>query len=224
MFSPMIRAILFDIDGTLIDTVDFHAEAWQKAFREIGKEIPFQEIRSQIGKGGDQLLPVFLSREELEQHEESLSERRAEIFRESYLARVKPFPGVRELMQRLQRDGKAVVLASSAKGDELQEFKRIAGIDDLIGAETSSDDADKSKPHPDIFLAALERAKVRPEEALAVGDTPYDAEAAGKAGVKTVGVLCGGFPEESLRAAGCVAIYRDPQELLARYGESPLGR
>ena len=132
---------------------------------------------------------------------------------------------VRELLEQLRADGKRVVLASSAKADELETYKKLAGIEGLTDAETSSEDAERSKPQPDIFLAALERlGNPRPEDVVVVGDTPYDAEAAGKAGLRTIGVLCGGFSEESLRAAGCIAIYRDPADLLARYDRSPLAR
>jgi phosphoglycolate phosphatase-like HAD superfamily hydrolase len=127
------------------------------------------------------------------------------------------------LFERLKADGKRIALASSAKGDELQTYKKITGIGDLLETETSSDDAEKSKPHPDIFEAALERlGQISPERVVVIGDTPYDAEAAGKAGLRTIGVLCGGFPEADLRGAGCIAIYRDPADLLGRYDESPL--
>ena len=123
----------------------------------------------------------------------------------------------------IQQRGKRVVLASSAKDEELKTYKRIARIDDLVEEATSSEDAERSKPHPDIFEAALGRlGDVRPSEAVVVGDTPYDAQAAGKAGLRTVGVLCGGFPEAQLREAGCIAIYRDPADLLAHYEDSPL--
>jgi HAD superfamily hydrolase (TIGR01549 family) len=219
----VIKAVIFDIDGTLVDSVDLHAEAWQKAFRRFGREVPFNEVRHQIGKGGDQLLPVFFSREELERFGEELEKFRGELFKREYLPRVVAFPRVRELFERVIADGKRVALASSAKEEELAAYKKIANIEDLVDEETSADDAEKTKPHPDIFEAALERLKdVNPSEAVVVGDTPYDAEAAGKAGLKAVGLLCGGFPEADLRAAGCVRIYRDAAHLLAEYDSSPL--
>ena len=219
----MPRFVIFDMDGTLIDTVDFHAESWERAFRRFGKEVPLAEIRSQIGKGSDEFLPVFWGEEELRRVGDEMKDYRRELFEREYMPRIKPFPGVRELFQRLQADGKAVALASSSEKDHLETFKKIARIDDLIDAHTSADDAERSKPHPDIFEAALERlGNPDPREAVAVGDTPYDAEAAGKAGLRTIGVLCGGFPAEDLRKAGCVALYRDPADLLEQYDRSPL--
>ena len=223
MLSHMIKAVIFDVDGTLVDSVDFHARAWQETFREFGKEIPFADVRFQIGKGGDQLLPVFLTNEEIEELGEEISERRTALFRERYLPEVKGFPMVRELFERLLADGKQIALASSAIGEELKTYKERAQIADLIDAETSKDDAEKSKPHPDIFEAALERLGLAaPEHALIVGDTPYDIEAASRAGLRTVAVRCGGFPEETLQQA--IAIFNDPADLLARYETSPLAR
>ncbi len=220
----MIQAVIFDVDGTLVDSVDLHAEAWRVAFEKFGKTFPFHEIRRQIGKGSDQLLPVFFSKQELDQFGEDLDEYRSEIFKKDYLPRVQAFPRVRELFQRIKRDGKQIVLASSAKADELDEYKKIARIDDLIESETSSDDAERSKPYPDIFQAALARLKgVAPENAVVIGDTPYDAQAASKANIKTIGLLCGGWPQEELRRAGCVAIYRDAEDLLLQYDTSDLG-
>ncbi len=219
----MPRGVIFDVDGTLVDSVDQHAKAWQDTFREFGHDIEFPAIRSQIGKGGDQLLPVFLDPREIEDQGEAIQKRRAEILKRTYLSKIVGFPRVRELMQKLIADRAILALASSAKQDELQIYKKIAQIEDLIPIETSSDDAQKSKPHPDIFQAALARlGDISPDDVLVVGDTPYDAQAATKAGLRTVGMLCGGFPEHDLLEAGCVAIYRDPADLLARYAQSPL--
>lgn len=221
----MLKAIIFDIDGTLVDSVDLHARAWQEAFRKFGREVAFERVRHQIGKGGDQLMPVFFSAEELERFGEELEKYRGELFKREYLSQVRAFPQVRELFERIRRDGKRIALASSAKKEELTTYKEIARITDLVEEETSADDAEKSKPHPDIFEAALAAlGDVRADEALVIGDTPYDAEAAGKIKLRTIGVLCGGFPEAELRAAGCVTLYRDPADLLARYDDSPLAQ
>ena len=214
----MLQAVIFDVDGTIVDSVDLHAEAWRVAFAKFGKTFPFHEIRRQIGKGSDQLLPVFFSEQELEQFGEDLDEYRSEIFKKEFLPRVQAFPKVRDLFQRIKEDGKQIVLASSAKADELDTYKKIARIDDLIESETSSDDADRSKPYPDIFQAALARLKdVGPENAVVIGDTPYDAQAASKANLKTIGLLCGGWSKEELRRAGCMAIYLDAEDLLLQY-------
>jgi len=217
------RAVIFDIDGTLIDSVDQHARAWQETFRHFGIDVPFEKVRGQIGKGGDQLMPVFVDRDTLERRGKEIESFRQDLFKRKYLPTVKPFPSVRDLFERLKADGAKIALASSAKPEELQTYKEIAGIADLLDTETSSGDAEKSKPHPDIFQAALDRLPgIDRNDIVVVGDSPYDAEAAGKIGLRTVGVLCGGFPEEELRRAGCIAIYRDPEDLLRRYAESPL--
>lgn len=218
-----MRAVIFDVDGTLVDSVDMHAKSWQDAFAAFGRRIPYDEIRSQIGKGGDQLMPVFLSEADIAAHGEGIESRRKQILTTRFLPGISAFSGVRALFERLRRDGVKTVLASSAKGDELQTYKKAARIEDLVDAETSSDDAEKSKPHPDIFQAALKRLG-RPDTAsvLVVGDTPYDAQAAGRAGLRTIGVLCGGFSESSLRQAGCIAVYEGPAGLLSRYEDTPL--
>jgi HAD superfamily hydrolase (TIGR01509 family) len=219
----MISAVIFDIDGTLIDSVDLHAAAWQKALENFGKKVSFEEVRRQIGKGGDQLMPMFFSEEELERFGGALDEHRAALFKREYLPRVKAFPAVRQLFEKIRHDGKRIALASSAKGQELDAYKKIARIEDLVEAQTSAEDADKSKPHPDIFEATLsELGDISPAEALVIGDTPYDAEAAGKAHLHTVGLLCGGWSEKDLRQAGCIAIYRDAADLLTHYDKSPL--
>ena len=219
----MTRYVIFDVDGTLIDSVDLHAHAWLEAVRHFGKDATFEEVREQIGKGSDQLMPVFWSENEVRERGKEITKWRTELFAEKYMPQVKGFPKVRELVEFLMAKGKRIALASSAAGEELTEYKKRAGIEDLIKAETSADDVEKSKPHPDIFAAALEELGNPPvEEAIVIGDTPYDIEAASKINLRTVAVLCGGFPEESLR--GAVAIYRDPADLLARYEESPLAR
>jgi HAD superfamily hydrolase (TIGR01549 family) len=214
----MIRDFIFDIDGTLIDSVDFHAEAWQKAFEKYGKRIPFEKMREQIGKGADKILPVFLGEDEIKEFGDEITELRGDIFKKEYLPRVKPFPKVRELFEKIVAGDNRIALASSAKKEELKEFKKIAHIEDLVENETSSDDAEESKPAPDIFEAALKLlGPPALENVLVIGDTPYDAEAARKAGIKIVGVLCGGFPENDLMESGCLAVYQSPADLLENY-------
>ncbi len=217
-FQFMIEAFIFDVDGTLIDSNDFHAEAWQKAFEKYGKKISFNEIRPQIGKGADTLLPEFLTEQEIEEFGDEIADLRGEIFKREYMPRVKPFPKVRELFRRIKADGKKVALASSSNEDEVEEYKKIADIEDLVEKSTSADDAEESKPEPDIIKAALKLlGDPAPETVLVIGDTPYDAEAATKAELKIVGVLCGGFPETNLRENGCLEIYENPADLLENY-------
>lgn len=219
----MTKAVIFDIDGTLVDSVDLHANAWQEAFRHFGHDIPFENIRHEIGKGSDKLIPHFLSPDENQRIGKELDKFRSELWKKKYLHQVKSFPKVRELFQRVLADGKKIALASSAKGDELDTYKQIAGIADLIHEETSSDDAENSKPDPDVIHAALAKLRdFKPAEVVMVGDTPWDAIASNKAGVRCIGVLCGGFPEQELINAGCIAIYRDPADLLQQYDESPI--
>ena len=168
-------------------------------------------------------MPVFLSPEEIERIGPTMTEERSTFFKDEYLPHIHAFPMVRELFERIKADGKKVVLASSAKPDELERYAKIAEIDDLIEHATSSEDAEKSKPHPDIFEAALGKlGGLDPAKAIVVGDSPWDAHAANKAGLKTIGVLCGGFDKHDLKDAGCVAIYTYPAELLLNYDESPL--
>ncbi len=219
----MIEAVIFDVDGTLIDSVDPHARAWLWVFARHGHDIPLEDLRRQIGKGGDQILSTFLSDDEIEHIGKTLEAERKDFFKVEYMPHLRAFSDVRELFERIIADGKKIVLASSAKGNELEEYKKIAGIDDLIHEETSSDDAEESKPEPDIFQAALGKlGDLDPSKAIVVGDSTWDAIAAGKAGIKSIGVLCGGFPAEELKDAGCIAIYANPADLLARYDESPL--
>jgi HAD superfamily hydrolase (TIGR01549 family) len=214
----MIEAFIFDVDGTLIDSNDFHAEAWQKAFEKYDKKIPFDKLRPQIGKGADTLLPEFLTEKEIEEFGDEIAEIRSKILKNDYRARIKAFPKVRELFEKIKAGGGRIALASSANEDEVEAYKKIADITDLIEKSTSADDAEKSKPEPDIFRAALKLlGNPAPETVLVVGDTPYDAEAAAKAKLKIVGVLCGNFAEKDLREKGCVEIYRDPVDLLANY-------
>lgn len=216
-------AVIFDVDGTLLDSVDLHAMAWVDAFSDYGHRIAFDAVRRQIGKGGDQLMPVFLSAREITDHGKPLEEHRGEILKQRYVPQIRPFPKVRALLECVRGDGRRIALASSARQDELEIYKKIADIGDLIDVETSADDAHRSKPCPDIFEAVVERLRgISPDRMIAVGDTPYDAQAAAKAGIATIGLLCGGWSEDDLRRAGCVAVYKGPADLLAHYATSPI--
>jgi HAD superfamily hydrolase (TIGR01509 family) len=217
-----IRAVILDVDGTLIDSNGAHAAAWVDACREFGHEVDFGHVRRLIGKGGDKVLPELTGIEEDTEAGRRIAERRGEIFRERYLAGLKPFPRARELLQRMKDDGLALVVASSASADDLGALLDQAGVHDLIEEKASSSDAEESKPDPDIVQAALRSAGVRPGEAVMLGDTPYDVESSGRAGVACVGLRCGGWDDEGL--AGAVAVYDDPADLLRGYDRSPFAR
>jgi HAD superfamily hydrolase (TIGR01509 family) len=218
------KAAIFDMDGTLLDSVDLHALAWQEALLKFGHDVGFEQARSQIGKGGDKLLPVFLSADEQRDHGKELEEWRSNRFKVEYLPLVRPFSAVPDLLRRVRDSGVQIAVASSAKMDELDKYLDIAGIADLVDLTTSSDDVEESKPAPDIFETVLKKLEIDGSEAVAIGDTPCDAEAAGKAKIATIGVLCGGFTESWLRQAGCAEIYPGPAALFARFAKSLLAR
>jgi phosphoglycolate phosphatase-like HAD superfamily hydrolase len=220
----MPKAAIFDLDGTLLDSVDLHALAWHEAFVEFGHDVGFEQARSQIGKGGDKLIPVFLSMEEQRDHGEAMESWRGERFKSAYLPLVRPFSAVPDLLRRVRDAGVRIAIGSSAKKDELGKYLDIAGITDLVEVTASSEDAEESKPAPDIFEVVLKKLKIEGADAVAIGDTPYDASAARKAGVATIGVLCGGFTEASLREAGCADVYPGPAALFARFKDSLLAR
>lgn len=211
----MPRAAIFDLDGTLLDSVDLHAMAWHEAMMKFGHDVTFEQARSQIGKGGDKLIPVFLSEKAQRDHGKELDAWRSQQFKAKYLPLIRPFSAVPDLLKRAREVGLLVGIASSAKKDELEKYLDIAGITELVDATTSFDDVEESKPAPDIFEVVLKKLGIEGNAALAIGDSPYDAEAAGKAKVRTIGVLCGGFTEDSLRQAGCSEVYPGPATLFA---------
>jgi HAD superfamily hydrolase (TIGR01509 family) len=220
-----LKAVLLDVDGTLVDSNGLHVEAWQQAFQRHGKAVSRDALHGQMGKGGDLVVRAFLSEDEARRFGSAVEELHVEIFVRDYQPRERALPGVRALLERMKAEGLRLVLATSAKDEELRGHLRVLGIDDLLDHRTSADDAERSKPCPDIFLAALRALPgVRPEEALVIGDSPWDAKAARRAGLGMLGVLTGGFGAEELRASGALAVYRDLGELLGRYDDSPLAR
>ena len=217
------EALIFDIDGTLVDSNDYHVWAWQHAFRERGYEITPGRIHDQIGKGGDLLVPALIPDVD-DEEKEALSTRHGEIFKTRYLNRVRPFPHAADLLRHVAAQGQKVALASSASKDELNHYVELLGVGDILSAATSKDDAATTKPAPDIFAAALQKLKVAPGAARVIGDTPYDVIAATKLGIATVAVRSGGFSEHSLRRAGTRALYDDVAAILGDYRRSPLAR
>jgi HAD superfamily hydrolase (TIGR01509 family) len=219
---PPFTTILLDIDGTLVDSNDAHAHAWVEAFAAAGIAADFATVRRCIGMGGDKLIPAVTGIAGDSATAEALSRQRSAIFKEKYLPQVKPFPDAGRLVAALKARGYTCVAASSAKKDELRALLRIAGAESLLDGATSSDDAEESKPEPDIVHAALQQAHADPANGVMIGDTPYDVEAAARAGVAVVGLRCGGWTDEDLR--GTVAVFDGPWDLLAQLDRSPLAR
>ncbi|HYG29201.1 MAG TPA: HAD family hydrolase [Allosphingosinicella sp.] len=212
----MIDAVLFDVDGTLVDSNDLHATAWLEAFRHFGLVIPYERVRGQIGKGGDNLIPSLLPDDIADRLHEEIETFRSELFRRDYLARSRPFPGAADLLRRLHDEDAKLVLATSSGQEELDFHIDRLGCRELLTATTSRDDVEHSKPCPDIFEAAL--GKARPLNgglAVVVGDTPWDIAAAAKLGVPAVAVRCGGFPDRELD--GAAAIYDGPLDLIEAF-------
>jgi HAD superfamily hydrolase (TIGR01509 family) len=222
--TGMVKALLCDIDGTLVQSNWLHAESWQVAFGAIGIHLELEEIRRQIGKGGDELIPVFVPWWKREAVEEPLNAFRKEVLHQDYLHRITPLAHARDFLARCKQEGIRIALSTSAEKDELEFYKKLVGMEDLVDEETSATDADRAKPHPDIFQATLKRLGLKPTECIALGDTPYDAESAGKAGLRTIGVETGGWTKEELYTAGCVEVYSSVGELLQHFDESALVR
>jgi phosphoglycolate phosphatase-like HAD superfamily hydrolase len=222
--GPRPRAALFDFDGTLVDTNDLHAAAWREAFLHFSLDRPFEEIRWQVGKGGDNLIPALFP-DLPEARREEIEDFRADLFKRFYLPRATPFTGVRDLFERLARDGVRIVLASSSHAEEVDFYLALIGCEDLVAATTSKDEVERSKPCPDIFEAALGKAApFGADETAVVGDTPWDAKAAGRLGLRTIGFRSGGFPDKALAGAGACELYDGPEDLLRRYETSLFGR
>jgi HAD superfamily hydrolase (TIGR01509 family) len=216
-----VRGVILDVDGTLVDSNGQHAEAWHEAFRESGVDGGgVERIRRLIGMGSDKLLPEAAGIDQETDEGERLSARRAEIFRERYLDDVRPTPGSAELVRELQARGMQVVVASSARPDELSVLLERAGTPWLADDATSADEVDASKPEPDVVEAALRELGLPPGEVVMIGDTPYDIEAATRAGVGVIAVRTGGWDSPDL--ADALAVYDDPADLLAHLDESPL--
>lgn len=210
----MIAAVLFDVDGTLVDTNELHAAAWQEAFRHFGIVLPYDDIRAQIGKGGDNLIPSLLPPDIVDRLQQDIEKFRAELFQHDYLHRARPFRGARDLLEKLHRDDIGIVLATSSHQLELDYHIGKLRCRDLLVAAVSRDDVDHSKPCPDVFAAALAKiAPIAPDETIVVADTPWDVLAAKTLGIRTIALRSGGFPDEGLTEAGAIAVYDGPAEL-----------
>jgi HAD superfamily hydrolase (TIGR01509 family) len=217
-----VKAIFFDLDGTLVDSNDYHVEAWSQVFAEQHHRIPADRIRAQIGKGGDNLVPALLPSSDAALVER-LSKRHGEIFTAQYIARVRAFPRAHDLLGYLSQSGLRLLFASSASDKDLDHYRKLLDADAFLDASTSADEVERSKPDGDIFAAAL--AKVDPvdaSEVLVIGDTPYDVEAAARCGIAAYAVRSGGFADADLLDAGATALFDDVAAILAGLQEGTI--
>lgn len=216
------RVVICDVDGTLLDSNDAHAASWVDTLTEAGLDVPFERLRLMIGMGGDKLLPTATGIEIDSPEGERLTSRRTEIFHERYLPTLRALPGARALLERLRDEGRTIVVATSAQREELEKMLKQAGLDGLFEQETTSSDAERSKPDPDIVAAAIARSGADAHECVMLGDTPYDVEAALRAGVPIIGVRSGGWRAEEL--AGALEVWDGPADLLEHFERSALAR
>jgi len=218
----LLKGVIFDVDGTLVDSNDAHAQSWVETFAEAGYDVPFHVVRPLIGMGGDKLLPRTIGVSNDSEEGKKLTKRRSEIFREKYLPRLQPLKGSRDLVKRVRSDGLKAIVATSAKDEELRGLLKAAQVEDLMQEKATASDAKKSKPDPDIIQAAIEESGVSPSELVMIGDTPYDIEAAIRAHVAPIGFRSGGWTDEELK--GAVEIYDGPADLLQHYESSLIAK
>jgi HAD superfamily hydrolase (TIGR01509 family) len=218
----LLRGVIFDVDGTLVDSNDAHARSWVDTFAEAGYDVPFDKVRPLIGMGADKLLPQTIGISHDSEEGKKLIKRRSEIFRERYLPGLRPLKGSRQLVMRIRSDGLKAIVATSAKDEELKGLLKAAVVDDLMEEKATASDAERSKPDPDIVEAAIDQSGISPKHLVMIGDTPYDVEAATRAAVRAIGFRSGGWTDEALE--GAVEIYDGPADLLAHYESSLIGR
>jgi HAD superfamily hydrolase (TIGR01509 family) len=218
----LLKGVIFDVDGTLLDSNDAHALSWVEAFAEAGYDVPFDVVRPLIGMGADKLLPKTIGISSDSDKGKKLVERCSEIFQERHLPHLGPFKGARDLVQRIRSDGLKALVATSARNDQLTKLLKASNVEDLIEERATASDAKRSKPDPDIVQAAIDESGISPKHLVMIGDTVYDIEAAAKAGVRTIAFRCGGWTDDQLK--GAVEIYDGPADLLAHYEASLIGR
>ena len=211
-------AVLFDVDGTLVDTNWFHTLSWWRALQKSGEDVPMSRIHQLVGMGSDQLLETLFDEERSE-----LKDLHSDEF-EPFMDEIRAFAKAGDLLREVSRRNAQVVLCTSSKQDHLKPMLAAIDADDAIDEIVNADDVDRSKPAPDVFAAALEKTGLDPQQCIVVGDTRWDVEAAQKAGLKTVCVLTGGNSRPDLNDAGAIAVYEDVAELLADLDNSPIAR
>ncbi|MEW2294998.1 HAD family hydrolase [Streptomyces sp. NPDC006743] len=217
----MDRAAVFDVDGTLVDTNHLHVTTWWEAFRQAGHQVPMHAIHRSVGLGSTDLIAHLLGDDRDEDQDAALSDAHSTLYAQ-YFDRLPALEDAGRLLRHLHKGGWTVVLATSASGAELGALRRAIDADDAIAATASADDVEAGKPAPEPVQHALELVGVPPERAVFVGDTVWDMRAGSRAGVRCVGVLCGGIPRADLEQAGAQAVYDGPAHLLASLADSPL--
>jgi HAD superfamily hydrolase (TIGR01509 family) len=216
------RGVLFDVDGTLVDTTFLHAVYWAEALRQHGHQVTAADVHHAIGMSSDQLLGRLLGDDRDAAEDDAMTDSHDTLYKQSW-GRLSTTPGAAELVRECAGRGLSVVLASSASEDELAVLREALDVDDAITEATSSSDAEAGKPAPDILQTGLDRSGLAADRCVFVGDAVWDGSAAQKAGITFVGLTCGGTPESELRRAGAVEVWRDPADLLAHFDESALG-
>lgn len=216
------RGVLFDVDGTLVDTTFIHAVCWAEALRQNGQQLPMADLHHAIGMSSDQLLGHCLGEDRDKDGDEAIVAAHKTLAKQ-WWGRLTRLPGARDLVRACAERGLDVVLASSAAEEELAALRSALDADDAIKAATSSSDADEGKPEPDILQAALKESGLSADQVVFVGDAVWDGRAAHRAGITFIGVTCGGTPAEDLRAAGAVEVWDDPAHLLSNLDKSVLG-
>jgi len=219
----MRSGVLFDVDGTLVDTTYLHTVAWWEAMRQFDHDVPMAEIHRGIGMGSDKIIDHLLGSDRDRSADDEMTTAH-DILYGAWWERLRPLPGAKDLLQACAGQGLAVVLASSAKGSELKILRRVIDADDAVAAATSSSDAEQSKPAPDILEAALDQSQVDPRQCVFVGDAIWDVKAAAKLDIPCIGLACGGTSAAELEAAGAVETYKDPAELLRNLENSAIAK
>lgn len=216
-----LSGVILDVDGTLVLSNDAHAQAWVEAFADYGYEISFEQVRPLMGMGGDHVIPHLVS--ELNSKEgtgKQIADHRRELILNKFVPHLSPTRGARALIEKMHDEGLHLIVATSATKQEMDTLLKVAQVDDLLQEFTTSNDAEATKPEPDIVEAALNKANLTADRTIMIGDTPYDIEAAAKAGVGVIAFRTGGFGDDQL--LGAIAIYDDPADLLEHYEQSPL--
>ncbi len=221
----MPKAVVFDVDGTLVDSLLPRARAWQEALARYGRQVRLEKVLAQLGRGGDGPMPSLLTGEDFERYADELASFQRALFLEEYLSQVRPFDGAAGLLQRLRAEGRRIALATTAVPDALEHYLELLGAEPLIDAHTSDADVEDSRRNEEILAEALRLLGLeRAGEALVVAGSPYAIEGAVRLGLPCLGLVGGGFSPEALRAAGASTLASTPEELLARYAETPLAQ